>query len=158
MEAHIGIKSENVKVVANTLIGILADEFILYVQTRKAHWNVESPHFFYLHKLFEEQYSKIGEVIDEVAERIRSIGHYAPATLREYLQLTHLTEKSNQPNDHKGFIGDLLTSHESIIMNLRRHIVSVDQDLHDAGTSDFITGVMAAHEKMAWILRSHLTD
>ena len=94
----------------------------------------------------------------EVAERIRSIGHYAPATLREYLQLTHLTEKSSQPNDHKGFIGDLLTSHESIIMNLRRHIVSVDQDLHDAGTSDFITGVMAAHEKMAWILRSHLTE
>lgn len=158
MEAHIGIKSENIEEVVNALIGILADEFILYVQTRKAHWNVESPHFFYLHKLFEEQYSKIGEVIDDVAERIRSIGHYAPATLREYLQLTHLTERSNQPNDHKGFLGDLLTSHESIIMNLRKHIDSVDQKFNDAGTSDFITGVMMMHEKMVWILLSHLTD
>ena len=156
MEALIGIKSENIEKVANTLIGILADEFILYVQTLKAHWNVESPNFFSLHKLFEEQYDKIGEVIDDVAERIRAIGHYAPATLREYLQLTHLTERSNQANDDTGFLRDLLTSHESIIANLRKHIDSVDQELHDAGTSDFITGIMVIHEKMAWILRSHL--
>lgn len=158
MEPHIGMKSENTEEVAKTLIGILADEFILYVQTRKAHWNVESPHFFYLHKLFEEQYRRIEETIDDVAERIRSIGHYAPATLREYLQLTHLTERTDQVNDNKGFLRDLLTSHESIITNLRKHIGRVDQKLHDAGTSDFITGIMMAHEKMAWILRSHLTD
>lgn len=72
MEPHIGTKSKNITKVAHTLVGILADEFILYVQTRKAHWNVESPHFLYLHKLFEEQYDRIGEVIDDVAERIRA--------------------------------------------------------------------------------------
>lgn len=156
MEPHIGIKTENMEEVAKTLVGILADEFILYVQTRKAHWNVESPHFYYLHKLFEEQYRGIEESIDEVAERIRSIGHYAPATLREYLQLTHLTERIEIANDNKDFLRNLLASHESIISNLRKHIGRVDQKWHDAGTSDFITGLMIAHEKTAWILRSHL--
>jgi len=158
MEPHIGIKSEYSEEVANALIGMLADEFILYVQTRKAHWNVESPHFFFLHKLFEDQYRRIGELIDDVAERIRSIGYFAPATLREYLQLTHLTEQSHRTGYDNGFLRDLLMTHESIIMNLRKHIDSVDQKLRDAGTSDFITGVVMTHEKMAWILRSHLID
>jgi len=156
MEALIETKPDNIEKVANTLIGILPDEFVLYVQTRKAHWNVESPNFFSLHKLFEEQYDIIGEVVDDVAERIRAIGHYAPATLREYLQLTHLTEQSNKSNEDTSFLRDLLTSHESIITNLRKHIDSVDQKLHDAGNSDFMTGLMVIHEKMAWILRSHL--
>ena len=158
MEPHIGIKAKNIDKVARTLVGILADEFLLYVQTRKAHWNVESPHFFYLHKLFEEQYRRIGELIDEVAERIRAIGHYAPATLREYLQLTHLTERSDHANDKTTFLKDLLQTHESIIVNLRKHVDAVNEKLSDAGTSDFITGLMTTHEKMAWILRSHLID
>ena|SRR5688572_18899528 len=115
MEALIETKSDNFEKVANTLIGILADEFVLSVQTRKAHWNVESQNFFSLHKLFEEQYDIIGEVIDDVAERIRAIGHYAPATLREYLQLTHLTEQSNQSNEDTSFLRDLLTSTKALL-------------------------------------------
>jgi len=158
MKALIEIKSENIVNVANTLIGILADEFILYVQTRKAFWNVESLHFFYLHELCEDQYTMIGRVVDDVAERIGAMGHYAPTTLREYLQLTHLIERSNQTKDDTVFLRDLLNSHESIITNLGKHIDDVDQKLHDAGTRDFITGIMMTHEKMAWILRSHLDD
>src|SRR5688572_4533636 len=142
MKALIGIESENTVHVANTLIGILADEFILYVQTRKAFWNVESLHFFYLHELCEDQYSMIGKVVDDVAERMGAMGHYAPTTLREYLRLTHLIERSNQTRDDTVFLRDLLNSHESIIANLRKHIECADQKLHDEGTRDFITGII----------------
>ena len=96
-------------------------------------------------------------MIDSVAERIRSIGHYAPATMKAYLSLTHLTEATNEENDSQGFIRELITDHESIVIILRKHIKSFSNDFHDAGTSDFITGLMEVHEKMTWFLRSHIT-
>ena len=59
-------------------------------------------------------------------------------------------------NDGKGYLKDLLLSHESIIINLRKNIDRFNGQLRDAGTSDFITGIMEKHEKIAWMLRSHL--
>jgi starvation-inducible DNA-binding protein len=94
--------------------------------------------------------------MDSVAERIRSIGHYAPATLKSFLSLTHLTEYSEAKNDSLGFIKELLADHESIIEFLRGNINPFASEFHDLGTSDFITGLMEDHEKMAWMLRSHL--
>jgi starvation-inducible DNA-binding protein len=156
METRIGITDENLAEVAHALNTFLADEFILYVQTRKAHWNVESSDFSYLHKFFEDQYIEIDQIVDDIAERIRSLGHYASATMNEYLRLTQLTEKSSEGNDGKGHLRDLLLSHESIIINLRKNIDRFNEQLHDAGSSDFITGIMEKHEKIAWMLRSHL--
>lgn len=155
MEAHSGIKPESIEKVAKVLIGILADEFILYVQIRKAQWSVEG-HVLYLYKLLEDQYRRIGVVIDDVAEQIRSIGHHVPTTF--HLQPAQLTEQSNLVNDERDLLKDLLESHESIIMNLRKHIYIIDQKLNQVGTSDFITRVMMTHEKLVWILLSHLTE
>ena len=156
MKAGIGITEINSQAVANELSKILADEFVLYTKTRKAHWNVEGADFYDKHKFFETQFGQIDEFIDKVAERIRSVGHYAPATLKEFLSLTHLTEMSREKNDSHGFIRELLTDHESIIIHLRENINRFATELHDLGTSDFITGLMEDHEKMAWFLRSHL--
>jgi starvation-inducible DNA-binding protein len=156
MKPAIGIKKDNLAKVAHALNGILADEFLLYLKTRNAHWNVEGPDFHSMHKFFEEQYEQLDDTIDEVAERIRSLGHYAPATLKRYLELTHLTEQSREKNDSPGFIKDLLGDHESIVTKLRENINYFANDLQDAGTSDFITGLMELHEKMSWMLRSHL--
>jgi starvation-inducible DNA-binding protein len=97
-------------------------------------------------------------MIDSVAERIRSIGHYAPATLKSYLSLTHLSEATREKNDSQGHIKELLEDHESLIIVLREHIKPFTNDFHDLGTSDFITGLMETHEKMAWFLRSHLKN
>lgn len=156
MKASIGITEINSQAVANELSKILADEFVLYTKTRKAHWNVEGADFYDKHKFFETQFGQIDEFIDKVAERIRSVGHYAPATLKEFLSLTHLTEMSREKNDSHGFIRELLTDHESIIIHLRENINRFATELHDLGTSDFVTGLMEDHEKMAWFLRSHL--
>lgn len=156
MEPTIGISKDNLAKSAHILSGFLADEFLLYLKTRNAHWNVEGPDFHEKHKFYEEQYEKLDEVMDDVAERIRSLGHYAPATLAAYLQLTHLTEQSRSLNTGAGFSAELLADHESIITRLRENINHIANDLHDAGTSDFITGLMEIHEKMAWMLRAQL--
>lgn len=156
MTTNIGIKEENAAAVAADLSKILADEFVLYTKTRNAHWNVEGADFYAKHKFFEDQYEALDELMDNVAERIRSIGHYAPATLKVFLQLTHLSELAREKNDSHGFINELLEDHERIIMNLRSRINLFANEYHDLGTSDFITGLMESHEKMAWMLRAHL--
>ncbi|WP_035652279.1 MULTISPECIES: Dps family protein [unclassified Flavobacterium] len=156
MKANIGIKQESISKVVEVLIKILADEFVLYTKTKRAHWNVEGPDFYNKHLFFEQQYDAIDEIVDTVAERIRALGHYTPATLKDFLALTHLTEELKEKNDANGFIKELLSDHESIIIYLRENINSIANELQDAGTSDFITGLVENHEKMAWMLRAHL--
>ena len=97
-------------------------------------------------------------LIDSIAERIRSIGHYAPASFKDFLGLTHLTEESRAKNDSNGFIKELLQDHESIIDNLKGNIETFSLSRTDFGTIDFITVIMETHEKMAWFLRSHLKN
>lgn len=156
MTTNIGIKDNALQAVAQELSKILADEFVLYTKTRNAHWNIEGPDFYNKHKFFEAQFEQLDELIDSIAERIRTLGHYAPATLQSFLDLTHLTEASRAKNDSDGFIAELLADHESIIIHLRGHINLFANEYGDLGTSDFITGLMQEHEKMAWFLRSHL--
>ena len=156
MNASIGIAPANLQAVAIELSKLLADEFVLYTKTRNAHWNVEGADFHSMHIFFEQQYEQLDETMDGVAERIRQLGHYAPATLQSFLQLTHLTEKLGERNNSMGFIKELLTDHENIIIFLRENINKFANEYGDAGTSDYITGLMEEHEKMAWFLRAHL--
>jgi starvation-inducible DNA-binding protein len=156
MKNIIGINEEGRKAVSFELSKLLADEFVLYTKTRNAHWNVEGPDFHSMHLFFESQYEQLDDIMDSVAERMRSIGHYAPATLASFLELTHLTEKIGNKNDSLGFIAELLEDHESVIEFIRGLIDPFASKYHDYGTSDFITGLMEDHEKLAWMLRSHL--
>lgn len=156
MQPHIGISEENLAAVSHTLNAILADEFMLYAKTRAAHWNIEGADFYNKHLFFEKQYEELDEIMDSVAERIRFLGHYAPATLHEYLRLTHFSERFPDGNTSEAFIRHLLEDHEALIIKLRENINRFANDLKDTGTSDFITGLMETHEKMAWMLRAHL--
>jgi starvation-inducible DNA-binding protein len=156
MQPQIGITAKNLANIAGALSKLLADEFLLYTKTRNAHWNVEGPDFHAMHLFFESQYEQLDDVMDEVAERIRMLGHYAPATMKEYLQLTRLTEASRRKNDSQGFIKDLLADHEAIITSTRESIDSFSEKWKDEGTADFVTGLVQTHEKMAWMLRAHL--
>lgn len=156
MKANIGIKQESITKVVAVLTKVLADEFVLYTKTKKAHWNVEGPDFYSKHLFFEQQYNELDEIVDAVAERIRTLGHYAPGTLKEFLALTHLSEELQEQNDSIGYIKELLFDHESILIQLRKNINAFATELHDAGTSDYITGLLETHEKMAWLLRAHL--
>jgi starvation-inducible DNA-binding protein len=156
MNIQIGITEPNRQAVANELAKILADETVLYFKTKNAHWNIEGDDFYDKHKFFEAQFGQLDGFIDNVAERMRFLGHYAPATLSAYLGLTHLTEQTMQHNNSQGFIKELVEDHESIIIVLRENIKGFATEFNDLGSADFITGLMEEHEKMAWFLRSHL--
>jgi starvation-inducible DNA-binding protein len=156
MNTNIGISQQNLQKVAAALSKLLADEFVLYTKTRNAHWNVEGPDFHSMHLFFEQQYNALDETMDSVAERIRQLGHFAPATLKSFLSLTHLTEVSREKNDSQGFLKELVVDHENIIIYIRENINRFANEYGDLGTSDFITGLMEEHEKMAWMLRAHL--
>src|SRR5450432_3663780 len=112
MKATKGVQVNKELSVSLQLGKLLADEFILYLKTRNAHWNVEGQNFHSMHVFFEGQYNQLDDIMDSVAERIRKIGHYAPATTTQLLELTHLTEYSERKNDAAGFIRDLLADHE----------------------------------------------
>jgi starvation-inducible DNA-binding protein len=156
MKNYIGISDENRQAVAVQLTKLLADEYVLYTKTRNAHWNVEGPDFHSMHLFFESQYEQLDEIMDGVAERIRSIGHFAPATLKSFLSLTHLTEVVDSKNDSMTFLKELLEDHFSIIEFIRGNIEPFANKYHDYGSSDYITGLMEQHEKLAWMLKAHL--
>ncbi len=157
MKPDIGIPDKHLLSVSNLLNMLLADEFTLYVKTRNAHWNVTGPGFSELHKFFEEQYTQLDEVIDEVAERVRMLGYFPVATLAEFRQNTRLTEDAIDMSKQENILRTLLDDHETIIRVLRSDVTRTADEYKDLGTSDFLTGLMERHEKMAWMLRAYLS-
>lgn len=154
--ANIGISEENKQIITDQLSKILADEFLLYSKTLNAHWNVEGPDFHTVHVYLETLYNDQQGIVDTVAEKIRGMGHYVPAQLQKYLQLTHLSEQPLDKNDSQSLFTELLGDHESIIIFLRENIKPMADKLKAEGISDYITGLMEYHEKTAWMLRAHL--
>ncbi|WP_300671767.1 DNA starvation/stationary phase protection protein [Soonwooa sp.] len=156
MKMTIGIDAKQIKDNVKTLSVLLADEHVLYTKTRNAHWNITGADFHAMHVFFESQYDEIEEIIDEVAERIRQLGEFAPASLKEFLQLSNLLEKKIAKNDSQTFVKVLLEDHESVIKSIRNAVSKMDET-KDFGTEDFLVGLLEKHEKMAWMLRAHLS-
>jgi starvation-inducible DNA-binding protein len=154
MKTNIGISEKNRKEVADILGKLLADEFVLYTKTLRAHWNIEGHDFHTKHVFFEEHYDAIKQFTDSVAERIRKIGQYSPGTLKEFLDLTNLSEKYEGDNTSHDYTVALLKDHDSIIQYIRENLSKVGEDCKDVGSEDFLTGLMQEHEEMAWMLRA----
>lgn len=155
MKTNIGIPDKNREKVAALLAPLLADEYVLQAKTRNAHWNVVGPDFHAMHLFFEEQYTKLAEVIDEIAERIRMLGGTAPGSLGAFLKLTHLKELDSKLSHSALFVKALLADHETIIREMR-DAAEICQKVEDEGTNDFIIGLIQEHEKTAWMLRATL--
>lgn len=156
MKNNIGISEDNKQKVVNELSKILADEYVLFTKTKNAHWNLEGAGFHGLHIFFEEQFTQLDEIIDSIAERIRSLGHYSPGSLKSFLELTRLSENNGGANSGTSYITNILEDHRSIIFTLRENIDVFASSYKDYGSSDFLTGLISTHEKMAWMLNSHL--
>ncbi len=152
----IDISEQNRKGVAGILVPVLCDEYVLYTKTRNYHWNVTGPHFAEYHKVFEEQYGQLSDDIDEIAERIRSLGLKTPATLAEFQQNSQIKEHPETYPKASVMVSNLLKDHETIIRALRKNIPRIGGTYADAGTEDFLVGLMEKHEKTAWMLRSVL--
>ena len=109
-----------------------------------------------MHKFFEGQYEKLDEIMDEVAERIRQLGHFASGSLKDYVSLGRLTEDKTSFSDQSTAVSSLLNDHETLIRIIRSDVTETSDKYKDVGTADFLTGLMEEHEKMAWMLRAYL--
>jgi len=141
----------------NTTVGILhkhlATEIVLNLKIRNFHWNVVGIHFNDLHEFFEKMYDTGADYADEIAERIRMLGHHTHASMEEYIKMTYVAEERDIKMDSDKMLEQLLSDNETIIKEMRKDILEI-AETDDMGTEDFLTGLIQKHEKDAWMLRS----
>lgn len=155
MHQQTSVKTKHAQKVSEELGHFLADTYALYLKTQNFHWNVSGPFFFPLHKMFEEQYQELALAVDEIAERIRSLGGYTPASFSQFMQLTSLKEEKGKI-DAEMMIEKLLKDHETLSQHAN-HLIETAQTLNDEGTADLLIQRLKVHEKFAWMLRNSLS-
>jgi len=133
----------------------LSDEYVLFTKLFKFHWNVEGPFFGPLHSLFQGLYEQNFKTVDLVAERIRALGHKAPGTLKEFLDMTRLEENPGVNPQDCYMLEEVFHDLQKIIRELRDDEKKIEK-LNDRVTSNMLLGIIEQHEKSAWMVRSHL--
>lgn len=151
-EINIGISAKDRSDISNGLSRVLADSFVLYLKTHNYHWNVKGPMFQTLHVLFMAQYTELWNALDEIAERIRSLGFPAPGTYKEFERLSSIQETEGVPRA-EDMIRDLIVCSE-VVTRTAREVLEVANSANDQPTVDLLTQRMQIHEKNAWMLRS----
>lgn len=154
MDIDIGIIKKDRETIAEGLSHLLADTYTLYLKTHNFHWNVTGPMFQTLHLMFETQYTELALAIDDIAERIRSLGFPAPGTYKQYIKLSSIKESEEIP-EAKEMIRQLLEGQEAVVRTARS-IIPVADKASDEATADLLTQRIQLHEKTAWMLRSLL--
>jgi starvation-inducible DNA-binding protein len=154
MHMDTGINTEDRAKIVASLSTVLADAYMLYLKTHNFHWNVTGPMFSSLHVMFEEQYTEQWNALDDIAERIRALGHFAPATYKRYAELSSISEEP-EVLSAKEMIRQLVEGNEILTRTLRAG-VKVADEIDDFPTADLLTTRMEVHEKNAWMLRSFL--
>lgn len=152
MKVDTGIAQGDRNAIAEGLGRVLADTYTLYLKTHNYHWNVTGPQFRALHLMFEEQYRELWAATDEVAERIRALGYYAPGTYAEYAKLTSIQEDNGVPSADQ-MVANLVKGHETVVKTAR-DLFQLADEAKDEVTADLMVQRMNASEKTAWMLRS----
>ena len=152
MVIDIGIPEADRKKIVDGLSRLLADTYTLYLKTHNFHWNVTGPMFQTLHLMFETQYNELALAVDLIAERIRALGHPAPATYAEFARLSSIKEQPGVPSAD-AMIRALVQGQEAVVKTARTIFPIVDK-AGDEPTADLLTQRMQIHEKTAWMLRS----
>lgn len=153
---NIGIPEKSRVKIASELGRLLADSYTLYLKTHNYHWNVTGPMFQTLHLMFETHYTELALAVDLIAERIRSLGEFAPGSYAQFSKLTSIDEETSVPSAIK-MIKQLVLGHERVAKTARE-IFSIAEDGQDEATLDLLTQRIQLHEKTAWMLRSLLED
>jgi starvation-inducible DNA-binding protein len=153
VKVNCGQSEKECKSMTKELGVLLANSYLLYTKTQNFHWNLEDRRFISLHLLFEKQYHELQDAIDMIAEKIRSLGFFAPATLKEMLQLSTLKEPAKKLSGDQ-MIKALLEDHEFLCRQLTKMITFAEK-LDDLGTQDMLIERLRVHEKTAWFLRAH---
>lgn len=155
MDINIGIDPKAREASAIALSKLLASTYTLYLKTHGYHWNVEGPHFQQLHIQFMEQYTEMWTAVDELAERIRALGHYAPTSYAAMSKLSAVTEETGTP-DWRQMVMTLASGHEQVA-KIARDVLRTAEEANDDATADVVTPRITLHEKTAWMLRATAT-
>lgn len=140
---------------ADALARVLGDTYSLYLKTHGYHWNVEGPQFKSLHDLFMEQYTAMWKSMDDIAERIRALGIYAPMGGPALEAAARIDSTDNNVPTANAMLQNLIAGHETWLEGAREAL-DVAGDADDAASEDLLTPLISEHEKMAWMLRSSL--
>lgn len=154
MKPNLGISDSARKNISDGLSRLMADSYSLYLKTHSFHWNVTGPLFSQLHAQFMEQYTELWNAVDEIAERIRALGFWAPGSYSEFGKLTTISE-ARAPLSSKEMIQQLLEGHETVARTARS-VFPMAQEGQDEATVELLTQRIQLHEKMAWMLRAQL--
>jgi starvation-inducible DNA-binding protein len=133
---------------------LLASSYTLYLKTHNYHWNVTGPMFTTLHTLFETQYTELATAIDEIAERIRALGAFAPASYTAFQKLSAVKEETGRP-EARGMIKTLVADQQKVAAAAHR-VIDAAEKSKDQASADLATRRLEIHEKNAWMLQSHL--
>ncbi len=154
MKIDIGISQKDREQIAKGLSLLLADTYTLYLKTHNFHWNVKGPMFQTLHTMFETQYNELALAVDDIAERIRTLGFPAPGTYKAFAELSSIKEEEGVP-DATDMIRLLVEGQEACARTAREAFPACEK-ASDEPSADLLTQRMQAHEKTAWMLRSLL--
>ena len=156
MKADIGVPQDRLQEMSTRLNVLLADEHVLYVKTRNFHWNVTGKSFYEYHEFFEQLYTELAEKIDEIAEEVRTLGHFSIGSMKDFLELSRLLEsKQHSSKDALKMIEELKDDHETIVKQTKQDIAKAEE-FDMATTADFLVDIVRYHEKRAWMLRAYL--
>lgn len=153
MSTTIGLDSKKLEPVAAGLNQYLADLGVLYIKIHNLHWNVEGPQFFQLHEKLEEFYDQTAEQLDDVAERILTIGFRPAASLKEYLNLAKIKELDSKPFGRDDVLKEV-TQDFTYMLAESRKILRQAEEADDQGTVDLMAGFISGYEKTLWMLRA----
>lgn len=151
-DINIGIQQEDRQIIAYGLKKLLADSYTLYLQTHNFHWNVTGPQFRELHLMFEEHYTELAVAVDDIAERIRTLGVVAPGTYKAFAELSAIEEVDGVP-EAKAMVEILTAGHEQVVRTCREALKPA-QEANDESTVALVSDRMRIHEKTAWMLRA----
>lgn len=154
LDVKVGMPAEQRKLIANGLCKVLSDTYVLLGKTHGFHWNVTGPQFHSLHEMFEEQYRDLVEAVDEIAERMRALGFFAPGSLSQFLGQSDIEDEPGVPSS-EDMIRQLARDNE-LLSRTCKAVVDRTETPGDTVTEDLMNQRMAAHDKAAWMLRSTL--
>ncbi|WP_010093284.1 Dps family protein [Ornithinibacillus scapharcae] len=144
---------ENQKLI-NFLNQLLSNQFVMYVKLHRYHWFVQGRHFFQLHKIFEEMYTKLAVDIDEVAERILMIDGKPLATMSKYLKEATLVE-ANADDEEDEIIDQLHHDYKQMMDEIRDIGFKLAEERNDEPTKDLLISLLGSYEKYVWMLSAY---
>jgi len=150
---EIGLDSTKTKELAEKLNILLANYSVFYQNTRGFHWNIKGDTFFELHVKFEELYNDLVLKIDEVAERILTLGYTPEHQYSEYVKVSETTE-SPKVSDGKKAVGNILDAFR-VTLKLQREILDLSDEADDEGTNALMSDYISEQEKLVWMYSSY---